>query len=186
MSITIRAAHEGDYSGIDQLLKTSFPSPDEARLVRLLRAADANSVELVGAHSHGDHDHIVSHVVLSPVTAITADKIEHQGLGLGPLAVEADARRQGLGGAMVKAALSHIEWLPVPFLVVLGDPSYYSRFDFTPAQNRHWFWDKDQRQSEDLTAAFQVLVRDEDRTPLGRAERPVSVSYHPAFDIFDG
>ncbi|WP_019960710.1 GNAT family N-acetyltransferase [Woodsholea maritima] len=183
MSVTIRTAREGDYNEIDQLLRAAFPGPQEAQIVRILRAADADSLELVGAHAHGDHEHVLAHILFSPVTAKTAAGVELFGLGLGPLAVDGSVRRQGLGAAMVAAGLEHLKWLPVPFVVVLGSPKYYAQFGFVPASARGWRWDKDRGDDPDLTAAFQVLIRDEDRCPLGSHDAPVTLSYHPAFDM---
>ncbi|MEU8176170.1 N-acetyltransferase [Microbispora hainanensis] len=55
-------------------------------------------------------------------------------LGLGPLSVHPGHQRRGVGSALVHAALGAAEALGAPLVGLLGDPAYYSRFGFEPAQ----------------------------------------------------
>jgi putative acetyltransferase len=55
------------------------------------------------------------------------------GLALAPLAVSPDFQRRGIGTALARAGLDACRKQGVPFVFVLGNPAYYSRFGFRPA-----------------------------------------------------
>jgi len=55
-------------------------------------------------------------------------------LAIAPLAVVPELQRRGVGSALVHAVLGAADALDEPAVVVLGDPSYYSRFGFGPAE----------------------------------------------------
>lgn len=151
-----------DAAAIAALLTAAFrdaPRSDgsEAAIVARLRAAGALTLSLVAADAAG----LAGHVAFSPVRAGDAPGWQ----GLAPLAVRADARRRGIGAALVRAGLARLRGLGAAGCVVLGDPAYYGRFGFAA----------DPR----LTLAgvpaphFQIL-RLVGPMPTGRAE------YHPA------
>jgi putative acetyltransferase len=57
-------------------------------------------------------------------------------LVLSPLSVAPEARRQGIGGALVRHALAEAERLAAPALFLEGTPHYYGRFGFERASAR--------------------------------------------------
>ena len=72
---------------------------------------------------------IVGHVVCSRAT------VDGQpSLGLGPLGVHPDSQRRGVGQALMHAVLAAADALGAPAVFLLGDPAYYQRFGFEPAQ----------------------------------------------------
>ncbi|MBU3029920.1 GNAT family N-acetyltransferase [Paracoccus marinaquae] len=116
----IRAETATDHAAIDALLQAAFEGPDEARLVRLLRDQGDLSLSLV-AHAAGT---ILGHVALSPIGG------DRPALALAPVAVTPRAQRLGIGSALIRDAIARSGGLPI---VVLGDPAYYGRFGFAPA-----------------------------------------------------
>lgn len=54
-------------------------------------------------------------------------------LGLGPIGVESDAQRAGIGSALMHAMIGAADASGEPLIALLGDPSYYSRFGFFPS-----------------------------------------------------
>ena len=54
-------------------------------------------------------------------------------LALGPLSVHPDHQRRGVGQALMHAVLGAADALDEPLVLLLGDPRYYSRFGFRPA-----------------------------------------------------
>ncbi len=71
----------------------------------------------------------MGHLMLSP---ITINGMEGPWLGLAPVAVHPDWQGQGIGSDLVREGLDtalEMDWKAV---VVLGDPTYYSRFGFAP------------------------------------------------------
>jgi len=58
---------------------------------------------------------------------------DHPVLGLGPLSVQPDHQRTGVGTALVHSVLGAAEALNEPLVALLGDPAYYGRFGFRPS-----------------------------------------------------
>ncbi len=167
----IRTFEAGDEAGIDDLLKAAFPGPDEARLVVALRAADADTLELVAE----DHGKIVGAVMFSPVTARTVGDEDLFGVGLGPVAVIPEHQSRGIGVALIEAGLGYLTTLGVPWCVLLGEPNYYTRFGFAPAANWNWSWAGDP--DGQFVSAF--LVKALNGAPADG--RVATVHYHAAF-----
>ncbi|MFT5051696.1 MAG: putative acetyltransferase [Chlamydiales bacterium] len=124
--MNIRDETADDHAAIQRVHTESFPTDAEARLVDNLRAAGNLSISLVAE----DDGQILGHVACSPVTgpALTT------GLGLAPVAVLPSARRRGIADQLIRAALAVSAEQGHGYVVVLGDPAYYSRFDFHPGR----------------------------------------------------
>ena len=69
---------------------------------------------------------VIGHIAASPVTI---DGEAGDWYGLAPLSV-APERHQGLGSQLVRRLLAELRMLPAGGCVVLGEPTYYSRFGF--------------------------------------------------------
>ncbi len=116
----IRPERRADHDPIDTLLRAAFDGEDEARLVRKLRADGDLHLSLVAVAAGT----VLGHVALSPVTG------DRPALALAPVAVAPGAQRLGIGAALIHEAIRQAADLPV---VVVGDPAYYARFGFLPA-----------------------------------------------------
>ncbi len=113
-------------------------------------------------------DRVVGHVALSPVSV---GGIERAAVALGPLAVDPDYQRRGIGALLVEAFLQHCRVRDEGLVVVLGYPGYYGRFGFVPAARLGLHY-------REAGEAFQALeVRAGAAAGLSG-----EVSYHPAFD----
>lgn len=123
--MVIRPEQPDDAAAICAVHTASFPSAGEARLIDLLRAAGRLAVSLV-AESGGV---VIGHVAFSPVTVETGVL----GAGLAPLAVVEAHRRQGIAAQLVRAGLEACRAAGFVWVVVLGEPAYYSRFGFRAA-----------------------------------------------------
>ncbi len=102
--------------------------PGEATLVSWLRD-DAGWVPELSLVAVQD-DLVVGHVV-----ATRAHVDAQPALGLGPLSVLPLRRRAGIGAALMHAVLGGADALGEPLVGLLGDPAYYRRFGFVPAQS---------------------------------------------------
>jgi putative acetyltransferase len=122
----IRPEQPGDVSAIHELLRSTFPTEDEAQLVDALRAAGRLPISIVAE----EDGRIVGHIALSPVTV---GELTGDGLGLAPLAVIPHRQRQGIGSRLVRAGLEAAAERNTGFVVVLGHPEYYPRFGFKRA-----------------------------------------------------
>ena len=56
---------------------------------------------------------------------------------LGPLAVDPDHAGKGIGGALVRAAITEARMLGHGAVLLVGDPEYYERFGFFSAKAQH-------------------------------------------------
>ena len=122
--MNIRAAQPADYAGIREVLLAAFRGPDEAKLVDQLRADGDAAIELVA----DDGGSIVGYILFSPVEA------PFKALALAPVAVVPDRHGQGIGSALIEAGHAIAREQGWDAIFVLGEPAYYRRFGYDPAQ----------------------------------------------------
>lgn len=130
------AADPAECAAIADLVERAFravPESDgtEAALVAALRASGdvVADLTLVALES----ERIVGHVLFSRMQVGDTPV-----LALAPLAVTPEKQRMGIGSALVRRALERARQADKApgaprFVIVLGDPDYYSRFGFTRA-----------------------------------------------------
>lgn len=162
--LEIRPEQAEDVEAIEALTIAAFRSAAHADgreqdVIAGLRAAGALRVSLVAVEA----GEIVGHVAVSPVTIADGSADWY---GLGPISVAPTRQRQGIGSALMAAALEALRRRQAQGCVLLGDPAYYARFGF--------------RSLPSLTLPgvdakyFQALPFSE-RMPAG------AVTYHAAF-----
>lgn len=113
---------------IAALVTAAFGQPDEALLVDRLRAAGRLTLELVAREG----DALVGHIAFSAVGIGTAQG-DGRWWALAPLAVAPHRQRQGIGAALVRTGLTAAWRAGATLVLVLGEPAYYARFGFLPA-----------------------------------------------------
>lgn len=125
--IVTRPETAADHDAIASVVARAFGSPAEAALVDAIRAspnfvADWSLVATVDGN-------VVGHVMASYVTLRDGDT-DHRIPSLSPLAVDPDAQRRGIGGALVRALTATVDAGHEALIVLEGSPDYYSRFGF--------------------------------------------------------
>jgi tRNA (guanine37-N1)-methyltransferase len=169
-TVVIRDVADADHDMIDALLRASFDTDAEAKLVRDLRQQGDAPIELVAeAPSPAGPARVVGHVLFSPIHIEQGDG-RLRPLGLAPLAVDPAYRRRGVGKALVNQGLRVCEDVRAGAVFVLGEPAYYHPLGFEAA-SAHGF-----------TNPFGV-----DEPFMVRLLRPLTspagmVKYAPAFD----
>jgi len=163
--VIVRPEAPGDVEGISAVQRDAFGGPLEARLVNALRAAGDLKLSFV-AERDGE---VIGHIAFSPVQVAGSTS----GYGLAPLAVKPRFQKQGVGRELMSTAMRACSDQGVGFVVVLGDPAYYSRFGFEPA--RKWGL-VDTYGGGD---AFQLIELQPGSVPRGAGV----VRYAPAFDL---
>ena len=117
-------------AAITRVHDLAFGQPSEGRLAAMLRGAGRVALSLV-AVSMGE---VVGHALFSPVTLEPAiDGV--QWVALGPIGVLPELQGQGIGTRLVTEGLGRCQLQGYDGVVLLGDPSYYSRFGFVPARD---------------------------------------------------
>ncbi|MGE8065242.1 GNAT family N-acetyltransferase [Pseudomonas sp. NPDC089569] len=128
MNLTIRSERAEDTRRIATLTGAAFEQAEHSShtehfIVDALRRAGQLTISLVAV----ENDEIVGHVAISPVTVSSGAT---RWYGLGPISVLPDRQGQGIGSALMKAALADLQGKGAAGCVVLGDPGYYGRFGF--------------------------------------------------------
>ncbi|OLR93035.1 GNAT family N-acetyltransferase [Actinokineospora bangkokensis] len=127
----IRRERPSDAPQVHDVVEAAFAAEPagEAGLVDALRL-DPGWIPALSwvAEDDGATGRVIGHVVC---TRATVDG--RPALGLGPLSVHPDHQRRGVGSALVHAVLGAADALDEPVVVLLGSPTYYSRFGFAPA-----------------------------------------------------
>jgi putative acetyltransferase len=130
MEASIRPETSTDQEAIQEVHQQAFGQPNEARLVDAVRASPEYVPELsLVAERNGT---VVGHVLFS---RITVEGCAATGLlALGPIGVRAECQRQGIGGQLIRSALERAIALGYRAVILVGHPTYYPRFGFTPAR----------------------------------------------------
>jgi HAD superfamily hydrolase (TIGR01509 family) len=126
--LVIRPETPADIPAIRAINLAAFGQANEAGLVDLIRGRGKASLSLVAV----DAGRLLAHVLFSPVTVLPSYPDLH-GLGLGPVAVLPEAQRTGIGSRLIRAGLQLCREQGCDFVVLVGNPAYYSRFGFTSA-----------------------------------------------------
>jgi putative acetyltransferase len=161
----IRPETANDYEAITQVTLAAFTgkfsdNPTEHMIVKGLREAGALSLSLA-AEMDG---RIVGHVAFSKVTINGEDKDWY---GLGPISVQPDLQKQGIGSRLIQDGLARIREMGARGCVLEGDPNYYHRFGFKSYSHLIY---------EDAPAPqYFMALPFYDEVPSGKVE------YHPAF-----
>ena len=129
--IPVRPEALADAAAIAGVHQRAFGRPDEARLVEALRDSTAYVPELslVAADDGG----VAGHVMLTRAHVVDGDGGRAFVLVLAPIGVVPERQRSGVGSALVWSALAAADGMGAPLVTVLGDPAYWSRFDFVAA-----------------------------------------------------
>lgn len=95
----------------------------------------AEGLALVARDPHG---HVIGTVRLWNIEAgVDADGNAVSALLLGPLAVDCAHEGKGIGGALMRAALTEARDLGHGAVLLVGDPEYYERFGFFADKAQH-------------------------------------------------
>ena len=165
MTLCIRPETPSDEDAIEQVTRRAFLShpyshQTEQFIIHALRADDALSVSLVAE----DAGRIVGHIALSPVS-IGDGAVGWYGLG--PISVEPERQRRGIGRALIERGLAELRKMGANGCVLVGDPAFYTRFGF--ANNPALVL-------ADIPQEFFLSLS------LGASSARGDVKFHPAFE----
>lgn len=121
-------------AAIEALLDSAFGAKRRAKTVyRLRRNVDPVAplclvaLDPDAAGYSAESPRLMASIRYWPVMAADGTRT----LMLGPIAVAADARDQGLGGKLIRASLERARDLGYDSVILVGDAPYYNRFGFT-------------------------------------------------------
>ncbi len=125
LSFTLSGTLPADEAQIPDLYAAAFPQEDLVALVEALLPDPA-----VLSLSARTGARLIGHVLF---TRGQLDGSTDTVALLGPLAVHPEHQRQGVGKALIAEGLARLKTQGVADVLVLGDPTYYSRSGFRPA-----------------------------------------------------
>lgn len=125
---SVRDEEPADFPAISDVTVAAFASMEisnqtEQFIIDELRAAHALTVSLV-AESEG---RVVGHIAFSPVTLSDGTNGWY---GLGPVSVQPEFQRRGIGKALIREGLSRLKALKAKGCCLVGHPQYYRQFGF--------------------------------------------------------
>ena len=128
---TIRNETDGDVNAITEVTVAAFRTLEisnhtEQFIIEALRAAEALTVSLV-AETDG---RVTGHIAFSPLAISDGTRNWY---GLGPVSVEPEYQRRGIGNALIREGLSRLKALGAGGCCLVGHPEYYRRFGFENA-----------------------------------------------------
>lgn len=128
--MSLRLEESTDWSAIYAIYSGAFGQLAEADLVRHLHE-DGDLVLSLTAYAEGPAGHIAfSRMAFSETPLV-------KGCALAPLAVAPSYQQKGIGTALVRQGLKHLQEAGFDLAIVLGDTDYYGRFGFTPQLARN-------------------------------------------------
>jgi putative acetyltransferase len=121
---------ERERDAVREVVEAAFADVTVADLVDALQADEAGRLgaSLVAVD---EADRVVGHVQLSRSWLDAPSRLVEV-LVLSPLAVAPGRQGEGIGGALVRAAIEAADDLAAPLLFLEGSPRYYPRFGFVP------------------------------------------------------
>lgn len=174
----IRLETEDDYLKVEELVRDSFwnvyrPGAYEHFIVHNMRDDECFISNL--AHVIEDEGKIIGHISYSRGKLDYEDQ-SIQAVILGPIAIDRNCQNQGLGSKLIEYTLKMAQKDNIPFVFVVGDENYYTRFGFESASKYNVYLNGTDPEEEN--PFFMVRVFNE-----GQLRREFGIFHNP--DVFD-
>lgn len=130
----IRESTESDKGAIFSLHQNAFGETEGGAVAKLAMDLldDETALPVLSLVAESDND-IVGHILF---TSVGVSNLESSNAYiLAPLAVIPDMQGRGVGTALINYGLDRLKERDADFVLVLGDPKYYSRTGFKAAHN---------------------------------------------------
>lgn len=133
MTVAIRSEQGGEAKTVAAIIAATFGKPKNSAIVDEIRGTDRwiPGGSLVAEEAGGS---LVGHLLVSEGDLDMPDGTTRRIWMVGPVAVVPTWQRRGVGGALVRAAITFAELRDQPVLVLLGHATYYPRFGFVRAR----------------------------------------------------
>jgi putative acetyltransferase len=129
MTLVIRAERPQDEREISEVVEAAFDDAFVAGFTESIRAAAGYVRELTFV---GEEDGEIAGFTMLSYVGLDGGPVNRL-LTLTPVAVRPDRQRQGIGTAVVRAAVAAADERGEPLVLVEGVPAYYPRFGFVSA-----------------------------------------------------
>lgn len=137
MKLTIRTEQPEDYRQVEELTREAFwnvyqQGCVEHYLVHIMRDAEAflPALDLVALAD----DKIVGHIMYAKTEILSPTQERYPVITFGPLSVLPAYQNKGVGAQLIEESKTRAANLGCHAILILGDPLYYARFGFRPAE----------------------------------------------------
>lgn len=133
----LRLETPADYSTVERITREAFwnhhvPGCDEHYLAHVLRQAECFLPELdFVAELDGT---VVGNIMYTKARIVGDDAAEYPVLSFGPISVLPEVQGRGIGGRLIRHTLALAKEKGHTAVLIYGDPDYYCRFGFVPAE----------------------------------------------------
>jgi predicted N-acetyltransferase YhbS len=124
-NLSIRPELPEDFPAVHALVRDAFGREIEAELVCKLRDSDGYLPALSLVAVDGD---VVGHIMITTLDIVSDSGEAVPTTILAPLAVAPDRQLQGIGGALMLAAIDRARSAGHRSMILVGHPTYYPRF----------------------------------------------------------
>lgn len=137
LPIELRPEGPADFREVEELTRNAFwnhhaPGCDEHYLAHILRESSDFVPELDYVAVHDGK--VVGNIMYTRAKIVLDRGGEREVLCFGPLAVDPAFQGRGVGGALIERTKTLARELGYKAILIFGDPEYYSRFGFVPAE----------------------------------------------------
>jgi hypothetical protein len=134
--MVIRLESEDDYFEVENLVRDSFwnvyrPGAFEHYIVHNLRDDESFIRDL--AYVMEKDDKIIGHINYSRGKIEFENQKSQSCPILGPVAIDRNHQNMGYGSELIEYTLDRVKGMGIPYVFVVGDENYYSRFGFESA-----------------------------------------------------
>lgn len=192
---TIRLEEEKDYLKVENLVRDAFwnvyrPGAYEHYIVHNLRDDSSFIKDL--AYIIEENDEIIGHINYSngrlnlyKENRYGVDIKVSEGSGkatvLGPIAIDSEYQSNGYGSKLIRHTLKLAEDMNIPFIFVIGDEDYYSRFGFESASKYNLYLEG--TDTEDENPFFMIKILNGNENTLKNLDYDKGIFYNP--EVFD-
>lgn len=162
--MNIRLEREEDYLKVENMVRNSFwniyrPGAYEHFIVHNLRNHESLIRDL--AYVIEKDDEIIGHINYSKGKINFEDGNSENAVVLGPVAIDENYQNRGYGTDLIEFSLSIAKEKNIPFIFVVGDETYYSRFGFVSASKYNLYLEG--TDTSDECPFFMIKVFDESK-----------------------
>lgn len=135
--LRIRREEPRDHRLVEELTRAAFfnlfvPGCAEHLLIHKLRTADCFIPELDMVVA--DEGRVIGHIAYTRAALKRPGKDDMAVITFGPVSVQPDRQGQGVGSLLIRHTLDLAATLGHQAVIILGDPAFYARFGFMPAE----------------------------------------------------
>lgn len=193
---TIRLEEEKDHIKVENIVRDAFwnvyrPGAYEHYIVHNLRKDSSFIKDL--AYVIEENDEIIGHINYSNGRLnlyrknrygvdIKVSEGRKKATVLGPIAIDSKYQSNGYGSKLIRHTLNLAEEMGIPFVFVIGDENYYSRFGFESASKYNIYLEG--TDTEDENPFFMIRILNGNENIIKNLDFDKGIFYNPkVFDV---